>query len=506
METTPKMSQRPTGHGTHVAGTILGRDTGDEKSILGVAPEAKMFAYRVLGAGGAGTWDAILAGLEQATYDKPDIINMSLGANCNTPVCLLSLAVNNIMLAYDDIVFMIAAGNNGPEGYTIGSPATSTMAIAVASTDKIDDATDGLLNQISRFSSRGPVSQSFEIKPNITANGSYVFSAVPLWSTDIIKGIPNNKYSGAYAYKKGTSMAAPHASGAAALLIEYSRRNTGKAWDAKTIKARMMNTATPIEDSVFSAGAGYLDVYAAAHSDTVVYVTQDKVPTQIGILYEQQKYMETDIGSFNFGGHFTTSNTTAIEKMLSARIVNQGDSERNYTLDYGFTNNPDNSASITFNDKSISVKPGSETDFTTSLTMKEDCEYGIYEGFVYVRDTNSNTLVAALPFAFVTERLMPPKIVKTLMHVGTAGQHYEAEIQSECNAPPLTNWQIESGYLPPGLVLERGHNWGMDASGEHKNACAVINGVPSETGSFTFTVRAENEAGYDIRDLTIIIR
>jgi hypothetical protein len=460
----------------------------------------------VLGPGGQGSWDDILAGMEQTTYDKPDIVNMSLGTGDNSPVCLLSLAINNIMLAYEDITFVVAAGNSGPEKYTIGSPATASNAIAVASADKIDEETDRLRIQISRFSSQGPVSQSFEIKPDVTAHGSYIFSAVPPWSQYVEEGSPDNTYSKAYAYKKGTSMATPHVSGAAALLIEYSRRNTGKAWDAKTLKTRLMNTAIPLDGSVYNTGAGYVDVYSAAHTDTVVYTTYNKVPTQSGVLYDHQDYVETNTGSFSFGGHFTTPKTTVSKKTMSAHIENHSDAERAYILDYRFVMNPGNAASLSFSENNISVNPGSENAFTASISVKAGSHNGFYEGYIFVRDKESGGLVAALPFAFVTERLNPPVVRKIMLPVGTTGVFYKAQLYGICNAPSLTNWFIESGRLPPGLVLQQRDEWGVDESGVLHSACAVIRGTPTESGSFTFTVRAENEAGYDNRELSIVIR
>ena len=511
METTPEMGFGATEHGTHVAGTILGRDTGGIISILGVAPEAKMFAYRVLGPSGHGTVDIILAGMEQTTHDKPDIVNMSLGISHNSAVDLISVAVNNIMIAFEDIIFVVPSGNDGPRLYTVGSPATATLAITVASADI---SNDGSHERISWFSSRGPVSQSFEIKPDITAHGSHVFSAVPPWSSDIEleRIIPGDKYAASYGHEHGTSMATPHISGAAALLIEYSRKNFGAAWwKPETLKNRLMNTAVLFEGtySVFDTGAGYADVYAAAHADTAVAVNYNNVATQAGIAFEQQEFVTATTGSFSFGGHLITQGTRVSANTLLARIENHSNSTRTYNIGYRFINNPNNAAKLSFSERNVTVKPNAEAEFSVTLTPSSNIGRGIYDGFIYI--TNDETLVAALPFAFVIEFLTPPIIGTSMIPSGTVESAYEAEIIAWSNAPTHTQWSIARGGLPPGLIFAPEKLWGITASDTLDSLIldssgVIIKGTPTQPGLFTFTVKAENEAGYDIRDLTIVIR
>jgi len=513
METTPEMGFGATEHGTHVAGTILGRNTGGIISILGVAPEAKMFAYRVLGPSGNGKTDIILAGMEQSTHDKPDIVNMSLGMSHNSPVDLISVAVNNIMISFEDMVFVVPSGNDGPRLYTIGSPGSATLAITVASADV---SLDGGRERISWFSSRGPVSHSFEIKPDITAHGSLVFSAVPPWSP-LIKvewAVPDDKYAASYGYEQGTSMAAPHISGAVALLIEYSRANFGASWNPATLKNRLMNTAVLFEGSysVFDTGAGYADVYAAARADTVVSVNYDRVAAQSGVPFEQQDFVTAITASFSFGGYLMIPDTRrAFKNTLSARIANHGNYAHTYKIDYRFINNPGNAASLSFSKRDMRVESGAEAVFSVDLSLNRYAAKGFYEGFIYV--TGYRGLVAALPFAFVIELLTPPIIGTSMLPRGEVGVPYETEIIAWSNAPAYTNWSIDTdgGSLPPGLIFNPEKLWEVTASDTIEStvletASVMIRGTPTESGSFTFTVRAENEAGYDARDLTIVIR
>ena len=135
-----------TEHGTHVAGIIAGQGMNEsEYSTTGVAPDAELYAYRVLGPYGSGTMEAILSGIDQAVADEMDVINLSLGANINDPMFPTSVAINNAVLS--GVTAVVAAGNSGDDMYTLGSPAASALALTVGASDvPIDVATfDGVL-------------------------------------------------------------------------------------------------------------------------------------------------------------------------------------------------------------------------------------------------------------------------------------------------------------------------------------------------------------------------
>lgn len=138
-----------TSHGTHVAGTVAARDTGDEGEVsaLGIAPEASIYSYRVLGPYGMGDTAGVIEAIEYVDTDKPDVVNMSLGGGQNNPGSPSAVAVNNVMIANPGIVFVIASGNiqavnNQP--FTVGPPAVSSTAItvgnAVAPFEKVEVA------------------------------------------------------------------------------------------------------------------------------------------------------------------------------------------------------------------------------------------------------------------------------------------------------------------------------------------------------------------------------
>ncbi|OIO06449.1 MAG: hypothetical protein AUJ52_12235 [Elusimicrobia bacterium CG1_02_63_36] len=170
------------GHGTHVAGTIAAVPNG--MGVIGVAPEASLYAVKVLDAEGGGTYATIIAGIEWAAENGMNVANMSLGGPSAPP---LEKAVQK---AYDKgLIIVAASGNSGPDA-EVSAPASYATTIAVtASTPE-----DGL----AEFSSTGK-------EVDVIAPGHKVLST---W--------PGSKL----AELSGTSMASPHVAGLAALAYQ----------------------------------------------------------------------------------------------------------------------------------------------------------------------------------------------------------------------------------------------------------------------------------------------
>lgn len=119
-----------TNHGTHVSGTIAGQGKNDSRyATKGLAPDADLYVYRVLGPYGSGYSDDILAGIEEAVNQDMDVINLSLGANYNYPYYVTSIAINNAVL--NGVTAVVSAGNSGDGMYTLGSPGSAALALTV---------------------------------------------------------------------------------------------------------------------------------------------------------------------------------------------------------------------------------------------------------------------------------------------------------------------------------------------------------------------------------------
>ncbi|WP_037263574.1 S8 family serine peptidase [Kibdelosporangium aridum] len=230
------------GHGTHVASTAAGRGG----KYTGVAKGANLLVGKVCEVSGC-PFDAILDGMQWAADSGAKVVNMSLGGGPGTGTDPIETAVNRIS-AEKGTLFVIAAGNYGPR-YKVSTPAAADAALAVASVNKQDQA--------SQFSSPGPRTGDFAVKPDIAAPGEAIVAARAKGTLD---DVAVDEY---YAKLDGTSMATPHVAGAAAILAAQH-----PDWTGQQIKAALMSTANPVSATIYQQGAGRLDV-ARAVSQTV---------------------------------------------------------------------------------------------------------------------------------------------------------------------------------------------------------------------------------------------
>jgi subtilisin family serine protease len=135
-----------TEHGTHVCGTIAGTGgSGSPYSTLGIAPDVELYVGRVLGHYGTGSTSAIVAGIEDFSAEggylpKVDVLNASLGFNSNSAYTVDAVASNNAVIA--GVSMVVATGNSASDSipdhrslYTLGSPASAALPIAVGATD-----------------------------------------------------------------------------------------------------------------------------------------------------------------------------------------------------------------------------------------------------------------------------------------------------------------------------------------------------------------------------------
>ncbi|WP_297521352.1 S8 family serine peptidase [Thermococcus sp.] len=249
--TTPYDDQ---GHGTHVAGIIASTGAASNGQYKGVAPGAKLVGVKVLGSDGSGSVSTIIAGIDWVIQNKDkyniSVINLSLGGSQSSDgTDALSQEVDK---AWEDgIAVCVAAGNSGPDTYTVGSPAAAPDVITVGAVDKND--------VITYFSSRGPTADG-RLKPEVVAPGNWIISdrAAGTQLTDETVG----QY---YVAASGTSMATPHVSGAVALL-----REAHPNWTPDKIKYVLEITADVVNSSAIAGiayGAGRINVYEALNYD-----------------------------------------------------------------------------------------------------------------------------------------------------------------------------------------------------------------------------------------------
>jgi subtilisin family serine protease len=212
------------GHGTHVAGTVGG-------STYGVAKGVGLVAVRVLDCGGSGTTAGVIAGIDWATANhqagQPAVANMSLGGGASSA---LDAAVSGSIS--DGVTYAVAAGNGNivgvPQNACNVSPARVAGALTVGATNRSDAP--------ARFSNYGPCVDLFA--PGVGITSDWYSSTV---ATNTISG---------------TSMAAPHVAGVAALYLQGNKAATpatvSSAVKALTTKDKVPTTRTANNDLLFS--------------------------------------------------------------------------------------------------------------------------------------------------------------------------------------------------------------------------------------------------------------
>ncbi|MEV0425790.1 S8 family serine peptidase [Micromonospora sp. NPDC050495] len=232
------------GHGTHVASTVAGTGAASGGAEKGVAPGAKLLIGKVLDRAGNGQESWIIAGMQWAVDKGADVVNMSLGGSvgtdCTDPIGVAAQRLT----AQADTLFVLAAGNSGPGARTLGSPACADAALTVAAVDAA--------GATAPFSSRGPVTGSHRVKPEIAAPGVAVRAARNGGGT-----------SDPYVAMSGTSMAAPHVAGVAALVTQRH-----PAMSAQRRKALLVSSvASGASGGVYAQGAGVVDAYRAVTAE-----------------------------------------------------------------------------------------------------------------------------------------------------------------------------------------------------------------------------------------------
>lgn len=273
-----------TSHGSHVAGTVAATD--DNVGVVGVAPEATLIFVKVMNSDGRGAFSWIMQGIVHAVEKDADVINMSLGAalphhfqyitpdgkivNDTKAIQETLVAMSRVTnYAYRENVTVISsAGNSGLNGNTLKDlvyiPAQSSNVISISSTAPIGWAINSSTNldNLSSFSNYGTnlvafaaPGGDFSYPGEESATIAGVSTAA--WVFDMVLSTTATGWG----WSAGTSMAAPHAAGVAALIIG---QNGGKMAPAQVL-AKMRATADdlgkPGRDPFY--GYGRLNAYRA---------------------------------------------------------------------------------------------------------------------------------------------------------------------------------------------------------------------------------------------------
>jgi subtilisin len=223
------------GHGTHCAGTIAAAINGLD--VVGVAPEASLYAVKVLDHNGSGQFAWIIAGIDWCIQHGIHVISMSLGGDA-APTALKTICD----LAWSRGVLIVAAAGNSnlqnpvpPAPSNVGYPGKYRNVISVSAIDSS--------NVISPWSSRGP-------EVDVCAPGVNVLSC---------------KLGGGTTVMSGTSMACPHVSGVAAVLWGTHRfSNNEQIWNL--LASSVNNLGVPGWDPLY--GYGRVNALAGALTTT----------------------------------------------------------------------------------------------------------------------------------------------------------------------------------------------------------------------------------------------
>ncbi len=291
----------PNGHGTHVAGSVLGngKNSGSNPtthsyagSFAGFAPEAKLVFQSVMDSAGylTGIPDDLNVLFQQSYNAGARIQTNSWGAHYYGAYGIDSQNVDKFMWDHPDFTILFSAGNDGVDWNddgvvdedSIGSPGTAKNCITVGASENnrpngagwggysnwtwgaawpsdygtnpiYSDYISNNINGMAAFSSRGPTDDS-RIKPDIVAPGTNIVSirsshpsAGSGWG---VYG-PNTKYM----YDGGTSMSTPLTAGATALVREYLMKKTiNTNPSAALVKAALLNGATDMNPGQYGTG------------------------------------------------------------------------------------------------------------------------------------------------------------------------------------------------------------------------------------------------------------
>lgn len=281
------------GYGVAADGTTYhgpygpGADLSTLRVAPGVAPDATLYALKIFGCHGSSA--LLTQAIERAVdpngdgspADHLDVLMIAVGTPFGSDEDPDAIAVDNAVRA--GVVVVVAAGDNVETFYSVNSPASASLAIAVGATDES--------GAVAPFSARGPRRGNDALKLDLVARGANLLSAA------IGAGADGTTLS-------GTAAAAAQVSGAAALL-----RQLHHSWAPIQVKAALMGTATPLAAPPSLAGAGQLNLAGLESASLLAY--------------------GADGGGLSYGAPWVAASWTATRTL---QLENTGDTDRVVTL------------------------------------------------------------------------------------------------------------------------------------------------------------------------------
>ncbi|WP_370221484.1 S8 family peptidase [Cytobacillus sp.] len=228
----PNVFKDYNGHGTHVAGTIAAYE--NDAGVIGVAPEADLLIVKVLNKDGSGQYEWIINGIHYAIEQNADIISMSLGGPADVPELhdAIKAAVKK------NILVVCAAGNEGD-----GDDSTDEFAYPGCYNEVISVGAINLERDSSEFTN-----SHNEI--DLVAPGEEILSTF---------------LNGKYATLSGTSMAAPHVSGALALIKDLANKQFERKLSEPELYAQLIRRTVPLGNSPKLEGNGLVYLTVPEH-------------------------------------------------------------------------------------------------------------------------------------------------------------------------------------------------------------------------------------------------
>ncbi|MGI5289118.1 S8 family serine peptidase [Nonomuraea polychroma] len=422
------------GHGTHVSSTIAGSGAASGGRHKGVAPGARLLIGKVCDQSGYCPDSGIIEGMTWAAENGARVANLSLGGPDVPGTDPLEQAVDNLTEKYGTL-FVIAAGNDGPQH--LGSPSSADSALSVGASYRDADT-------VADFSSTGPRPGDAAVKPDLIAPGVGIVAA---------RAAAGQPVEDSYTAMSGTSMATPHVAGAAAIVAGLH-----PDWKADRIKAALMASTAPGEElGAYVQGSGRVDVSRA--------VTQQVTAEPVSLSMGDVELPDNE------------------PKQRTLTYRNDGDAAVRLELDVTAKNGHGEPATV-FALGATTVEVPAHGTAQVTVTARPGAT-GIYSGTVVAKGGDVTVRTG------IGMRVEPEKRGLKLTFTGTDGQPAQNAFAGviDLDAKEQTNYDIAGGTLD--LRLLKGHRYTVVTLMADHDGTLVMAAEPEFTLDADRTVTAD---------------